>query len=120
MAGNSADIHTGLRNRLSTIQGLRVADHLPEQVQPPMAVIQLQSVTYHRAMSGGLSQWEFVVSCVAGRMGERFSQTQLDGWIAYSGSQSVRAAIEADRDPRRRRLNPHRRRHGVGAPPVAR
>jgi len=97
MAGNSADIHTGLRNRLSTIQGLRVADHLPEQVQPPMAVIQLQSVTYHRAMNGGLSQWEFVVSCVAGRMGERFSQTQLDDWIAYSGSQSVRAAIEDDK-----------------------
>lgn len=96
MAGTASSIHSGLRTRLATITGLRVADHLPEQIQPPMAVIQLQTVAYHRAMRGGLSAWEFVVSLVAGRMGERSSQVQLDGWISYDGSTSVRAAIEGD------------------------
>lgn len=96
MAGTASTIHAGLRTRLATISGLRVADHLPEQIQPPMAVIQLQSVTYHRAMAGGLSAWEFVIALVAGRMGERSAQVQLDTWMSYAGSGSVRAAIEAD------------------------
>lgn len=82
--------------RLATIPGLRVADHLPEQINPPMAVIQLQSVTYHRAMRGGLSEWEFTISLVAGRMGDRPAQRQLDSWMSWDGSQSVRAAIEGD------------------------
>jgi hypothetical protein len=97
MAGTASDLHTALGVRLATITGLRVADHLPEQLNPPIAVIQLQSVTYHRAMKGGLSEWQFVISCVAGRMGERQSQRTLDTWISYDGAGSVRAAIEADK-----------------------
>lgn len=97
MAGSASGLQSALATRLATITGLRVADHLPEQVMPPMAVIQLQSVNYHRAMAGGLSEWTFVVSLVAGRMGDRSAQLSLDGWIAWSGSSSVRAAIEADR-----------------------
>jgi hypothetical protein len=96
MAGTASSIQTALGVRLATISGLRVADHLPEQVNPPMAVIQLQSVNYHRAMNGGLSEWQFTVSVVAGRMGDRVAQRSLDGWMSYSGSQSVRAAIEGD------------------------
>jgi hypothetical protein len=97
MAGTASSIQTALGVRLATISGLRVADHLPEQVNPPMAVIQMQSVTYHRAMAGGLSEWEFTISLVAGRMGDRPAQRTLDGWMSYDGSQSVRAAIEADK-----------------------
>lgn len=97
MAGSASELQTALATRLATISGLRVADHLPEQVMPPMAVIQIQSVTFHRAMSGGLSEWQYVISLVAGRMGDRAAQRQLDGWMSYSGTQSVRAAIEADK-----------------------
>jgi len=96
MAGTASDIYTALGVRLATISGLRVADHLPEQINPPVAVIQLESVTYHRAFVGGLSEWRFVVSCVAGRMGDRVAQRLLDTWLSYSGAGSVRAAIEAD------------------------
>jgi hypothetical protein len=96
MAGDGSDLQNALANALATIPGLRVADHLPEQVQPPMAVIQLQSVTYHRAMRGGLSEWRYVISLVAGRMGDRAAQRQLDAWLSYDGAQSVRVAVEAD------------------------
>jgi hypothetical protein len=61
-----------------------------------MAVIQLQTVTYHRAMGGGLSEWRYVISLIAGRMGDRGAQRQLDAWLSYDGAQSVRAAIESD------------------------
>jgi hypothetical protein len=96
MAGNGSDLQTALATALATIPGLRVADHLPEQVSPPMAVIQLQSVTYHRAMRGGLSEWRYVISLIAGRMGDRAAQRQMDSWLSYDGPQSVRAAIETD------------------------
>jgi hypothetical protein len=97
MAGNAANLHDAIATALATVPGLRVADHLPEAVSPPMAVIQIQSVTYHRAMKGGSSEWKYVISVVAGRMGERSAQITLDGWMSWDGSQSIRAAIESDR-----------------------
>jgi hypothetical protein len=97
MAGNAADLHDAIAAALATVPGLRVADHLPEQVAPPMAVIQIQSVTYHRAMRGGLSEWRYVISVIAGRMGDRTAQATLDSWISWDGPQSIRAAIESDR-----------------------
>lgn len=97
MAGNAADLQDAIARALATIPGLRVADHLPEAVTPPMAVIQIQSVTYHRAMQGGLSEWKYVISLVAGRMGDRAAQRTLDSWMSWDGAQSVRAAIESDR-----------------------
>ncbi len=96
MGGTATTILQGLSTNLATIPGLRVADHIPEGVQPPMAVIQIQSVTYHQAMQGGLSEWQYVVSMVSGRMGDRSSQLNLDAWMDYGGAQSVRAAIESD------------------------
>jgi hypothetical protein len=96
MAGSALDIQDGLALALGAIPDLRVADHLPEQLNPPVAVIQVQSVTYHRAMRGGLSTWEYVVSVIAGRMGERSAQRTLDQWMSYDGPWSVRQALEAD------------------------
>lgn len=96
MAGSSSDLFSGLATALAQVRGLRVADHLPEQINPPVAIVQLQQVTYHRAMQGGSSEWEFLVAVVAGRMGDRAAQRQLDSWISYDGPYSIRAAIEAD------------------------
>lgn len=96
MAGSGSAIQTGLVTALGTIPGLRVADHLPEQINPPVAIIQMQSVSYHRAMRGGLSEWDFVISVVAGRMGDRSAQRTLDDWMSFDGAYSVRAAIESD------------------------
>lgn len=97
MAGNSTQLQDAIAQSLAKIPGLRVADHLPEAVSPPMAVIQIQSVAYHRAMRGGSSEWKYVISLVAGRMGDRAAQRTLDSWMSWDGPQSIRAAIEADR-----------------------
>lgn len=96
MSGSASQIHEALSLALAAVPGLRVADHLPEQINPPMAVVQLQNITYHRAMAGGTSEWQFLVALVAGRMGDRSAQRQIDGWVSYDGSQSIRAAIEMD------------------------
>lgn len=96
MAGSASQIHAGLSAALAAVPGLRVADHLPEQIAPPVAIVQIQSVTYHRTMQGGDSEWTFLIAAIAGRMGDRSAQRQLDGWLSYDGSQSIRAALEVD------------------------
>ena len=96
MSGSATQIHDALSMALTAVPGLRVADHLPEQVNPPMAVVQLQSIFNHRTMQGGTSEWSFLVALVAGRMGDRSAQRQIDGWVSYDGSQSIRAALEVD------------------------
>lgn len=96
MAGTASGLHAGVAAALAAIPGIRVADHLPEGVNPPQAIVQLDQVTYHRAMAGGLSEWRFVVVMVAGRMGERTAQANIDAWLSWDGDASVRAALEAD------------------------
>jgi hypothetical protein len=96
MAGTASQLHSELARSLATIPNLRVSDHLPEGVNPPHAVIQLDQVTYHRAMGGGLSEWRFVVVMIAGRMGERSAQANIDQWLSWDGDYSVRAAVESD------------------------
>jgi hypothetical protein len=89
-------IRTGIGDALRSITGLRVAEHLPEQINPPLAVIQLDRVDYHQAMVGGLRRFDFVVILVVGRMGERAAQDHLDRLIDYDGPDSIREMMEID------------------------
>jgi hypothetical protein len=96
MAGSLSDIKQGLADRLKTVPGLRVAAQIPEQVNPPMAVVTRASVNYHLDMRGGLTEWTMQVQLLAGRMADQQAQRTIDGWLSYDGRSSIRAAIEAD------------------------
>jgi sulfite reductase beta subunit-like hemoprotein len=96
MAGTLSDIRAGMGDALRVVNGLRVREHLPEQVDPPVAVLMLERVDFHGAFRGGLSTWQFVVVVVVGRMAERSSQDLLDKFLSWDSSQSIRAALEAD------------------------
>lgn len=96
MANALKEIHSGLAANLRKIRGLRVADHLPESVSPPQAVIALDRVDYRRQMAQGMTEYAFRVLVAVGRMGERSAQNLLDSYIAPTGPASVPAAIEAD------------------------
>lgn len=97
MGGRLTDIHDGLRNALSAIDGLLVADHVPEKIVAPMAVIALERVDYPRAMAGGSSEWRMIVTVVVKRMEIRSAQLLLDEYLSHDGDLSVRAALTADR-----------------------
>jgi hypothetical protein len=97
MAGSLSDIRTGLAGQLAQVRGLRVLEHVPEQINPPAAVITRAEVDYTQNMAGGLTEWSMQVQLVAGRMADQQSQRQIDAWLSWDGAQSVRAAIEADR-----------------------
>lgn len=97
MAGVLSELKQGLADRLKTVPGLRVAAQIPEQVNPPMAVVTRSAVSYHQDMRGGLSEWTMQVQCLAGRMADQQAQRTIDAWLNWEGTQSIRSAIEADR-----------------------
>lgn len=91
-----AAIQAGIKTRLATITGLRVYDYLPDQPQPPMAVVQFNSLDYHGAFGGGMADYNLTVTLVLGRIIERTTVSNLDGYASPSGASSIRAAIEAE------------------------
>ena len=97
MAGNLSDIRKGLAGQLALVRGLRVSEHVPEQINPPAAIITRASVDYSLNAAGGLTEWDMQVQLVAGRMADQQSQRQIDAWLSWDGAQSVRAFLEADR-----------------------
>lgn len=96
MAAKISEVAQGLKDQLRQIPGLRVVDYMPDQINPPTAVMSISDVTFHRAFAGGDPEYQFVVSIIVGRTSERVAQDRLDAYCSFDGDQSVRAAIESD------------------------
>ena len=91
------DLRTGLANRLTTITGLRSSAYIPDNPQPPVAVVMPGRIQYDTAFGRGSDEYQFTIMLIVGRVADRASQTTLDGYCESSGSRSVKAAIEGDR-----------------------
>ena len=91
------NLRTGLATRLATITGLRVFDHVPDVFAPPCAFVLPDTIDYWEGFSGGDAQHRWTVTIIVGRSADRAAQRSLFEYISYSGTKSVRAAIEADR-----------------------
>ena len=91
------DLRTGHANRLATISGLRSSAYIPDNPQPPVAVVMPGRITYDTAFGRGSDEYQFTIMLIVGRVADRASQTTLDGYCESSGSRSVKAAIEGDR-----------------------
>lgn len=96
MAEMSA-IRTALATKIGNISGLRTAATVPDQVNPPIAVIIPERVTYDEAYAKGLVVYTFIVQVVVGKVSERSAQNRLDGFVNPTGATSIKAAIEADK-----------------------
>lgn len=92
-----SNIRSGIATNLSTISGLRASPEIPDNPNPPMAVINLDTVDYDEAFNGGLTRYNFVVTVIVGRAAERTMQRKLDSYVQPTGEQSVKVAIESDR-----------------------
>jgi len=90
-------IRAGLaKNLRDNVPGLRVSENIPDQPNPPMAVISLESVNYDQTFQRGMSEYNFTISVLAGRVSERTSQDRLDSYID-PGTATVKNAIESDK-----------------------
>ena len=97
MPATVSQVMTGLATRLGTISGLRTYTYMPDQLNPPVGFPIIESVDYHKAFAGGDVQMRCAVFVIVGRYVDRTAHTALDGYPAYSGATSIRAAIEGDR-----------------------
>jgi hypothetical protein len=98
MPATPSQAKDGLKARLATISGLRCYDYQPDQMNPPFAFPTLNQIRYHAtAMGSGGVEMDFDVTLVLTRQSERIAQDEIDKYTAFSGAQSVRAAIEGDR-----------------------
>jgi hypothetical protein len=86
-------IATNLRNG---VPGLRVSETIPDQPNPPHAVVSLSSVNYDQTFQRGMSEYNFTITVLAGRVAERRSQQTLDSYIS-AGSATIKNAVESDK-----------------------
>ena len=90
------DFRTAIAANIGTISGLRTYADIPDNPAMPCAVVQLRNVEYDRAMQRGLTQYDFVVTVIFGRIATSQAQRSMDQLIS-TGDRSLKAAIESDR-----------------------
>lgn len=90
-------IRDGIATNLQTISGLRTAAEVPDNPNPPQAVVQMGNVSYDTAFQGGLTTYSFIVSVIVARVTEGRAQERLDAYASTSGASSIKEAIESDR-----------------------
>lgn len=88
-------IRSGIATNLGTISGLRTSVDVPDQINVPMAVVQLDNVSYDQAYGGGLTQYNFTVTLFVSRSSDRTAQRKLDAY-AFT-TDGVKTAIESDK-----------------------
>jgi hypothetical protein len=92
-----SDLRVGIAANLATITGLRTGSTIPENVNPPYAIVAPSSMNYHASMGNGMTTYNFIVTLVVGRADARSAQNALDAFCSSTGSSSIRSAVESDR-----------------------
>ena len=90
-----SDIRDGLGDRLRTISGLRVYDRRPNQLHHPAAIIKRVS-SPARVTYTGHGVHRFEITMLVKHSDIDRAQTELDAYIDLIGTNSIRAALEAD------------------------
>ena len=82
---------------MATIPNLRVREFIPALITPPMAVVNPSNIEYDLNAQRGLTRFVFTVSVFVVKADDRSAQKRIDPFVGVSGTQSVKAALEADR-----------------------
>jgi hypothetical protein len=93
-----ADIRQALADALSTVQGTQTsAYNLANPTMPCLLVIGHNEIDYgNLAFGRGDTQWNLIVRGYVSTTWDIGSQQRLDRWLASDGTESVKAAVEAD------------------------
>jgi hypothetical protein len=92
-----ADMRAGIaKNIRDNIPGLRVSETIPDQINPPIAIVSLEQVVHDQTFQRGMAQYVFTLSVFAGRVSERTAQARLDSYID-PGAETIKTAIESDK-----------------------
>jgi len=96
-----ADLREGFAANLASLKGVQVSAYeLSNATLPaiwPKVAASDTGIEYYRSMANGVEQWTFWVECyVSSGASSVGAQKLLDGFLASTGSTSVKAAIESD------------------------
>ena len=91
------DLRAGIATRLATISGLRTTTETPDAINPPVAIINVNTVAFDSVMARGLDEYTFTITVIVGRVGERSAQRLLDSYVSSTGASSVKLALELDK-----------------------
>ena len=94
---NINELRDGIAANLATIPGLRVSSTIPDNPNPPIAIVQLNRVQYHQDFKRGMTEYNFAVQVVVGRVDERTAQRNLDAYCSSTGESSIYLAVESDK-----------------------
>lgn len=86
--------------RLKTVEGLRVHEQPPKTIVPPAGIVSYpESIDYDQTYRQGMTRVSGLkVWLVVGNVTERSTRDRLAAYVAESGEQSVKAALEAEED----------------------
>lgn len=90
-------IRDALATNLATISGLRTSANVPDNPNPPIAVVFLETVEYDDAFRDGLTTLMFKVMVIVSRADDRTAQRKLNQYISPNGERSIKSAVESDR-----------------------
>ena len=91
------ELREGIATNLATISGLRTSKDIPDNPNPPVAIVQLNRVDYHQDFQRGMTEYNFAVQVLVGRVDDRTAQRNLDAFCSSTGSSSVSLAVESNR-----------------------
>lgn len=98
MAPAIAAIMLAIEDRLKTINGLRTSDYVPDQLNPPVAIVGVPPISnYHATMGRGRFTLEPTITVIVSGALDRIGQRALADYADPTGERSIRAAIEGDK-----------------------
>lgn len=94
-------IRTALAENLSTLEGIKFSAYMLSNPTTPSGHLYpggpAGDITYHMAFQDGVELWPFTVQAFVALSTDIGAQVKLDQYLASSGTQSVKAALESDR-----------------------
>jgi len=91
------ELRAGIKTNLATINGLRVSDYQPDNINPPVAIVFPISLNYDETFHRGMQTYTFAVQVIVGKVSERSGQSTLDSYCSSTGANSIKLAIESDK-----------------------
>jgi hypothetical protein len=92
-----SELRAGIKANLATINGLRVSDFQPDNINPPVAVVFPINVNYDDTFQRGMQTYTFSVQVIVGRQSERSGQNSIDAYCSSTGASSIKLAIESNK-----------------------
>jgi len=92
-----SELRVGIKTNLATINGLRVSDYQPDNINPPVAIVFPISLNYDETFHRGMQTYTFAVQVIVGKVSERSGQSAIDSYCSSTGANSIKLAIESDK-----------------------